>query len=109
MREAAVLFTIIGMSLVTYLPRVLPAWYLRGRMLNPFVSSWLKFVPVAVLAALLLPSILVDGKQFNLAWDNLFLWAAFPSGFIAWKTHSLFATVLVGMAVIALARLAFKI
>ncbi|KAF0111266.1 MAG: Branched-chain amino acid transport [Chloroflexi bacterium] len=105
MTDTAVLITLLGMALVTYLPRVLPAWFLRGRKLHPFVEAWLKYVPVAVLAALLLPSLLVDGGKFKLAWDNLYLWAALPAGLTAWKTRSMFATVLVGMAVVALARL----
>ena len=96
---------ILGMALVTYLPRLLPAWFLRGRELPEFLSAWLKYIPAAVLAALLLPSMLVEGGRLHLAWDNLYLWAALPALLVAWKTKSLFATVLTGMAVVALARL----
>lgn len=98
------LLTMVGMGVVTYLPRLLPAWFLRGRTLNPFIEAWLKYVPVAVLAALLLPSLLVSEGQLNLTWSNLYLWAAIPAGLTAWKTRSMFATVLVGMAVVALVR-----
>lgn len=96
---------IAGMLLVTYLPRVLPAWFLQGRTLHPFLTAWLKYVPVAVLAALLLPSLLVADGKFNLAWNNLYLWAAIPAALVALKTRSMFATVLVGMGVVALVRL----
>ena len=105
MAEPALILTILGMALVTYLPRLLPAWFLRGRRLHPFIEAWLKYVPVAVLAALLLPSLLIEGEQIHLAWDNLYLWAALPCIFIAWKWKSLFGTVLVGMVLVALARL----
>lgn len=104
MSNELVLLTMVGMGLVTYLPRFLPAWFLRGRKLHPFIEAWLKYVPVAVLAALLLPSLLVADGQMNLSWSNLYLWAALPAGFTAWKTRSMFATVLVGMAVVAIAR-----
>ncbi len=107
MSDNLVLITMIGMGLVTYLPRLLPAWFLRGRKMPPFLEAWLKYVPVAVLAALLLPSLLVEGNQFNLEWNNLYLWAALPAGLTAWKTRSMFATVLVGMAFVAIARLIF--
>ena len=100
-----ILFTLIGMMLVTYLPRLLPAWFLRGRKLHPFLEAWLKYVPVAVLAALLLPSLLVENGNLKLEWSNLYLWAALPSGFTAWKTRNMFATILVGMIVVALVRL----
>jgi len=96
-----------GMMLVTYLPRLLPAWLLQGRTIHPFLSAWLKYVPVAVLSALLLPSLLVADGKLNLAWDNLYLWAAIPAALVALKTRSMFATVLVGMAVVALTRLLF--
>jgi branched-subunit amino acid transport protein len=107
MSAQAILLTICAMALVTYLPRLLPALLLRGRQLPAFVTAWLKYVPVAVLAALLLPSLLVSGGSLNLAWNNYYLWAALPAIFTAWKTRSLFATVLVGMALVALARLVF--
>ncbi|MBA4385100.1 MAG: hypothetical protein C0410_10230 [Anaerolinea sp.] len=105
MNNEMVLLTMVGMGLVTYLPRLLPAWFLRGRKLNSFIEAWLKYVPVAVLAALLLPSLLITDDQFNLAWNNLYLWAALPAVLTAWKTRSMFATVLVGMAVVAVVRL----
>ena len=107
MAETTLLITILGMALVTYLPRLLPAWLLRGRSLPPFVAAWLRYIPAAVLAALLLPSLLVEGGELNMAWHNLFLWAALPAAFVAWKWKSLFGTVLVGMALVALARLVF--
>jgi branched-subunit amino acid transport protein len=105
MDQTTVMFTLLGMSLVTYLPRLLPAWFLRGRELPPFLVAWLRYVPVAVLAALLVPSLLVSDGAINLHWSNLYLWAALPAGFTAWKSRSMFLTVLVGMAVVALMRL----
>ena len=112
-----VLWTIVGMGVVTYLPRLLPLLILsrparsgRGegsteKTLPTWLTRWLGYVPVAVLAAMLLPSLLLAEGQANLAWDNLYLWAALPTAWIAWKTRSLVGAVLVGMAVVALGRL----
>jgi len=105
MTDATFILTVAGMLFVTYLPRVLPALLLQGRPLPPFLTAWLKYVPVAVLAALLLPSLLVAEDRLNLAWDNLYLWAAIPAGLVALKTRSMFITVLVGMGVVMLGRL----
>lgn len=105
MEQTPVLLTLLGMSLVTYLPRLLPAWFLRGHELPFFLVAWLRYVPVAVLAALLLPTLLVQNGEFALVWNNLYLWAALPAVFTAWKTRNMFLTVLVGMGVVALARL----
>ncbi|MEA5079182.1 MAG: AzlD domain-containing protein [Anaerolineaceae bacterium] len=107
MDQTTVFLTLAGMALVTYLPRLLPAWFLRGRSFPPFLIAWLRYVPVAVLAALLLPSLLVAEGRLNLAWDNLYLWAAIPAVIVAWKSKNMFATVLTGMAFVALARLVF--
>jgi branched-subunit amino acid transport protein len=105
MSDLSFALMVAGMALVTYLPRLLPAWLLQGRSISPFIAAWLRYVPVAVLAALLIPSLLVADGKFNLAWDNLYLWAALPAALVALKTRSMFATVLAGMAMVALARL----
>jgi branched-subunit amino acid transport protein len=105
MDESTLLITMLGMALVTYLPRLLPAYTLRGKELPPFLTAWLRYIPAAVLSALLLPSLLVAEGSLNLAWHNLYLWAALPAALVAWKRRSLFGTVLTGMVVVALLRL----
>ncbi|MDX9849947.1 MAG: AzlD domain-containing protein [Anaerolineaceae bacterium] len=104
MAETNVLITLVGMALVTYLPRLIPAWVLRDKQLPAFLVAWLRYVPVAVLAALLLPSLLIENNQINFSASNLYLWAAIPAGWVAWKKKSLFGTVIVGMLVVALVR-----
>ncbi|MHB8135499.1 MAG: AzlD domain-containing protein [Anaerolineaceae bacterium] len=109
MAEKTIVFTLIGMAVVTYLPRLLPAWFLRNRKLPAFVVAWLKYVPVAVLSALLLPSLLIQDKQINFVPGNLYLWAAIPAIWVAWRKKSLFGTVITGMLVVALARWLFHL
>lgn len=101
MANKTILITLVGMALVTFLPRLLPAWYLREKQLHPFLVAWLKFVPVSVLAALLLPSLLVQEGAINFSINNLYIWAALPAGFVAWKKKSLFGTVIIGMLFVA--------
>lgn len=104
MDQKTILLTILGMALVTYIPRLLPVWHLSSRRLPPLVVVWLRYVPAAVLAAMLFPAIVVRNQQVELGLDNLFLWAAFPTLLVAWKTRSLFGSVVVGMVVVAVAR-----
>jgi branched-subunit amino acid transport protein len=104
MAETTILITLVGMAIVTFLPRLIPAWFLRGRQLPQFLISWLSYVPVAVLAALLLPSLLIEDNQINFSINNLYLWAAIPAGLVAWKKKSLFGTVITGMVVVAVIR-----
>ena len=92
------------MAVVTYLPRLLPTLFLSGRNLQPIIIAWLRLVPPAVLAAMLAPSLLVREGQVDLAIDNLFFWAALVAFPVAWRSKSLFATVVVGMGLVALGR-----
>ena len=92
------------MAAVTYLPRLLPTLFLSGRNLRPLIVAWLRLVPPAVLAAMLAPSLLVRGESIDLGPNNLFFWAALVAFPVAWKSKSLFATVLIGMALVALGR-----
>ncbi|MFC6038040.1 AzlD domain-containing protein [Paenisporosarcina macmurdoensis] len=49
---------ILGMAIVTYIPRVVPLTFLEGRELPPLVSGVLRNIPFAVLGALIFPAIL---------------------------------------------------
>lgn len=104
MDQEAVFLTILGMGLVTYLPRVLPVVLLSTKSIPPVLKLWLRLVPMAVLAALVAPSLLVEDAQLALHSGNLFLWASFPTLFVAWRTKNLFVSVVVGMGAVALAR-----
>ena len=92
------------MMAVTYLPRVLPVWSLSSRSLPPFLSSWLRYIPVSVMAAMVFPSLFIQDQQINVGLDNVFLLAAFPTFLVAWRTKSLFGSVFSGMLVVAIAR-----
>ena len=104
MDQQPLVVTIVGMALVTYIPRLMPVWLLSARDLPRVVVAWLRYVPVAVLAAMLLPSLVIADGQAALDWNNLFLWAALPTLFVAWKTRSLFGSVIAGMLVVAVVR-----
>ena len=112
MDEKAITLTIVGMGVVTYLPRLLPLLLLSRRRdadsaLSPFIEVWLRYVPPAVLAAMLLPSLLVTDGQLSLGPDTgmVYLCAAIPTLLVAWKTRSLIGSVLAGVAAVALGRL----
>lgn len=102
-----IFLTLCGMGAVTYLPRLLPALLLASRGLPQIVVRWLSFVPATVLAALLAPGLLAPQGQLALAFDNLFLLAAIPSFWVAWRFKSFFGTVATGMVLVALGRLFF--
>jgi branched-subunit amino acid transport protein len=101
MDQKLIFFAIIGMMLVTFLPRLLPIWLLSSRRLPYFIERWLSYIPPAVLAALLLPELLAKNNRIDLAANQVFLIAAVPAFLVVWRTRSMFAAVIVGMLVVA--------
>jgi branched chain amino acid efflux pump len=89
---------VIGMGLVTYLPRFVPLALLSRRQLPRWLTDWLDLIPVAILSALLAPVLFVSetNRTFDLGKKELLI--ALPTLFFAVKSRSLAGTVIVGMA-----------
>lgn len=104
MDQKLVFLTILGMGVVTYIPRLLPVLLLSTRTLPPLAITWLRYVPVAVLAAMLAPAVVTPAGSVDLSGQNLYFWAAIPTLLVAWKTRSLFGAVVTGMAIVAFVR-----
>ncbi|MDC0335974.1 AzlD domain-containing protein [Pseudodesulfovibrio sp.] len=107
MDEKIVFLTIMGMTLVTYIPRVAPVLALASRTLPEPIIRWLSFVPTAVLSAMLFPSLLLKDAAFDFTQGNFFLWASIPAFILAWRTKSFFGTVALGMGLVAAGRYFF--
>ncbi|PLS18803.1 branched-chain amino acid transporter [Bacillus sp. M6-12] len=56
--NSTIALMILGMAVVTYLPRMLPFVLFKGKELPPFVQGVLKNIPFATLGALIFPGIL---------------------------------------------------
>lgn len=67
-------FVILGMAVVTYIPRLLPFVFLNPEKLSPFLQRMLKNVPYAALGALIFPGIL-------LVYENI--WFGIIGGLVA--------------------------
>ncbi|WP_166510740.1 AzlD domain-containing protein [Desulfallas thermosapovorans] len=93
---------IIGVSLVSLLPRILPvAMFSRYEFPEP-VKRWLSFVAPAVLGALTAISVLAPEGEINISIQNKYIWAFIPTLLVAIKTRSLFYSLLVGIVTMAL-------
>lgn len=53
-----VMFVILGMGIVTFIPRLLPMVLLKEVPLPWWLQAWLDYVPYAALGALIFPGIL---------------------------------------------------
>lgn len=95
-----IVLIIVGMALVTYIPRLLP-------MLNPMGSdlNFLKYVPVSLFAALVFPELLLDQNQV-LTMDAETL-AGCVALLAAWKTKNIIFTMIAGLFVLYLMKSIF--
>ncbi len=88
---------ILGMGIVTFGIRLVPI-VLLGRIEIPLVvQQALRFVPPAVLTAIIVPELLYHGNQIDLSLTNLRLLAGLIAIVVAWRTKSPLLTIGVGM------------
>ncbi|MBW3112042.1 MULTISPECIES: AzlD domain-containing protein [Bacillaceae] len=79
--NSAIVWMILGMAIVTYIPRMLPFIVFKGKELPPFLQGVLRNVPFAVLGALIFPSILLI-QEGNLLFGVVGTVAAFGIAFL---------------------------
>jgi len=91
---------VVGMALVTFAVRY-PVLVLVGKIPLPDrVFRALRYVPPAVLTAIIVPAVLIpDNKTVDFSPTNSYLVAGVISALIAWRTKNLLLTIVLGMAV----------
>jgi branched-subunit amino acid transport protein len=98
---------LIGMGLVTYAIR-LSLIVLIGRVdVPPLVQKALRFVPPAVLSAIIFPELLRPGGTFDLSFGNVRLLAGVLAAGVAWRTKNVLLTIGVGMVALWVLQLMF--
>jgi len=107
--ERKTVLIIMAMSIVTYLPRVLPVLLLSRVRMPEWFMRWLKHIPAAVLSALLVPAILMPGDTVDVRLANRNLLAAIPCFIAAFRTKNLFITVITGIISMLLLNLVFSL
>jgi branched-subunit amino acid transport protein len=93
----SILILILGMGLVTFLPRFIPMAFLSKWVFPEKLKAGLNYFPVAILSAIVFPTFFMDGSQVDI--QSRYLLAALPVFLFAWKVKSLWGTVLLGMVV----------
>jgi branched-subunit amino acid transport protein len=107
MLKTEYILLIVGMGLVTYIPRYLPLFFLAQRNLPRWFIEWLDMIPVAILSALVFSEIFLSGSPRHLDLLQTKSLVAIPTFLIATKTKSLAWTVIFGMALFWLAERIF--
>ncbi|MEG6616996.1 AzlD domain-containing protein [Peptococcaceae bacterium 1198_IL3148] len=102
MSDSSIWLMIIGVSLVSLLPRILPvALFSRYEFPEP-LKRWLSYVAPAVLGGLTAISVLAPEGTIDISIHNKYIWAFIPTLLVAIKTKSLFYSLLVGIISMAL-------
>lgn len=102
----AMFLIILGCAIVTWLPRVIPFMLVRNVQLPDVVLRWLTYIPVCILSALVIQSLLnAEGDFVTFEWLNLV--AFIPSVAVAILTKSLSQTVIAGVLTMAVLRYMF--
>lgn len=90
--------TMIAVGVLTYLTRLSFIWFLAQREISPRLRQALRFVPPAVLSALIFPELVLPNGVFDISLGNERLIAGIIAALIAWRTKNVVATILIGMA-----------
>ena len=81
------------LSFILLLERVeIPAWFRKS----------LRFVPTAVLSAIILPELALRGGRIDFSWQNPQLIAGSLAMLVAWRTRNVLLTIVAGMAALLL-------
>lgn len=90
---------VAGMMAVTFGVRY-PVLALVSRLaLPPVVLDALKFIPPAVLTAIIAPAVLMPEGAVDASLANAYLVAAVAAGLISWRSKNLLLTIVLGMAI----------
>ena len=98
MSTTLLLLTMAVCGLVTFLIRL--SFFAFGHHLpdDPRIEAVLRYVPPAILGALIAPEIFTGANGLLLTPDNPRLWAGLSALLVAWLTRSVLATIAAGMA-----------
>lgn len=93
-----ILILILGMAIVTFLPRFLPMALFSRRSLPERIKKGLEYFPISILSAIVFPILFFNGEG-RIEIQPHYLLSAIPVSLFAWKVKSLWGSVILGMAV----------
>jgi len=90
--------TIIVVGLLTLGIRLSFIAFLDRAQVAPLLQQALRFVPVAVLSALIAPALFIPNGTLILSFTNSHLLAGLLAILVAWRTKNILLTIIAGMA-----------
>jgi branched-subunit amino acid transport protein len=95
-----VFLAIMGMGIITYAIRVSLLLLPERVELSPRLLRALRYVPAAVLTAIILPELIMPGGTVDLSLGNERLLAGAAAVIVAWRTRNVLLTVVAGMIIL---------
>ncbi|MBO0780922.1 MAG: AzlD domain-containing protein [Ktedonobacteraceae bacterium] len=88
---------IASIGLVTYAIRLSFILFLARTEMPPLLLKILRFVPIAVLSAIIFPQLFLPQGTINVSLANPRWIAGLLAALVAWRTRKIFLTIIVGM------------
>jgi branched-subunit amino acid transport protein len=98
MSQGSLWMTIIVVGLLTFGMRLSFIAFMAKAHISPTLQQALRFVPVAVLSALIAPALFLPRGSLDLSPGNIRLIAGLLAILVAWRTKNVLLTIVVGMA-----------
>jgi branched-subunit amino acid transport protein len=90
---------IIAAGAITFAIRLSFIWLLSRWQLPDWFRTALKYVPPAVLSAILVPELVNWNGMADFSWHNPQILAGLLAALVAWRTRSVFLSLAAGIAV----------
>jgi branched-subunit amino acid transport protein len=97
MSSAYIWGVIAAMGLVNFALRFPPLAVLSKLSLPEWLRRWLSFVPVSVMATLVVGEVARPGGQWLNPLTNPYVWAAMLTGVVYWRSRSFLGATLAGI------------
>lgn len=98
--EKLTIILIVGLA--NYLMRAIPFMLFSEKELPVTLRSWLGYVPIAVLTAILAPMLFMPENKIDISLNNTMLLAAIPTFIIGKVTKNMGFTLVLGVVAMAL-------
>lgn len=96
MTKTYLLLLVLSLFVVAYVPRLFPMLYFTHRKVPSWFSEWMKYVPVALFAALAFKDVFITHGQLEIVWNNKILAMVLVAG-VAYKSRSMALSVITGL------------
>lgn len=107
MIKTSILLIILAAALVTWVPRVLPFVLTQNKSLPPRMVKFLSFLPITIIFALTLSSIMDEKEGFLPGLLPVESLALIPTFLVVLRTKNILLAVVVGVLTTAALRLIF--